>query len=582
MRATVFRCVFLFFLPAILLPYLLGGTVHAANDNAGSQQPAEVSAAETEDDTLSEAGPENLSAQTVNPTPAESPKFNIWQYEVEGITLLQPEAIQLALASYLGPDLDLDTVNKAAEALEVLYRDAGYPTVFVDVPEQNVVGGQVRLRVTEGVVSRVWVKDSDYFLLSDIKKRVPSLTPGQTLYIPAVQSELSALNTLSADLRVVPVLRPGRDPGTVEIDLKVNDSLPLHGSIEVNDYYSANTTETRLSANISYDNLWHKYHSFSLQAQTAPEETDEVRVFAGTYVLPVGGSSRLAFYLVDSDSEVATLGGNQSGNLLVLGDSSIFGSRYVRPLSSNPNFQHVLTLGLDYKDVEEEVLFPENPEDQGLRTPVSYGLWSAQYSATWRRPSSSTRFGVGTYFGLRGIGNGVDEFEDKRFKGEPNFFYLQTNFRRTDALPAGMSLVSRARLQFTRSSLISNEQLSLGGSGTIRGYLESQRLGDRGVHAGLEFYSPRFFKGVKSLTDFRVLAFVEGGELTILNPLPDQTDRFTLASAGLGLRFGGFGGLEFSLDWAYPLKDACDGACNESGDIEEGESRTVFQLRYAF
>ncbi|NDF95115.1 MAG: hypothetical protein EB107_04675 [Proteobacteria bacterium] len=35
--------------------------------------------------------------------------------------------------------------------------------------------------------------------------------------------------------RVTPSLRPGLEPGTVDIDLTVKDKLPLHGSVELSD-----------------------------------------------------------------------------------------------------------------------------------------------------------------------------------------------------------------------------------------------------------------------------------------------------------------------------------------------------------
>ena len=83
---------------------------------------------------------------------------------------------------------------------------------------------------------------------------------------------------------MTPVLRPGKTPGTVEVDLKVKDELPLHGSLELNDRYSTDTSRLRLSAMLRYDNLWQKEHSFSLQYQTAPEKPGEVKVWSGTYL----------------------------------------------------------------------------------------------------------------------------------------------------------------------------------------------------------------------------------------------------------------------------------------------------------
>jgi hemolysin activation/secretion protein len=52
-----------------------------------------------------------------------------------------------------------------------------------------------------------------------------------------VEREIVALNQW-LDRRVTPTLRGGVEPGTVDVDLKVKDILPLHGSVELNNRYS--------------------------------------------------------------------------------------------------------------------------------------------------------------------------------------------------------------------------------------------------------------------------------------------------------------------------------------------------------
>ena len=64
--------------------------------------------------------------------------------------MLPRPAIERAVYPFLGPDRTIDTVKQAADALEKAYKDAGYGAVFVDIPEQEVADGLVRLKVTEG------------------------------------------------------------------------------------------------------------------------------------------------------------------------------------------------------------------------------------------------------------------------------------------------------------------------------------------------------------------------------------------------------------------------------------------------
>ncbi len=520
---------------------------------------------------------------------AEAPKkpehkFNIWEFEVHGVNLIAPEIIENVLTPFVGPEKSFSTVELAAHALEKLYRDSGYPVVVVDIPEQDVVGGKVKLAVTEGVISHVRVTGSDYFLLSDIKQRVPSLKEGGPLYIPKLQQELNKLNSLSSDLRVVPVLKEGDSPGAVQVELKVKDQLPLHGEIEYNNYASANTTPTRLSASVGYENLWNKFHNFSLMMQVTPENTDEINVLVGTYVLPIeDGASRLALYGVYSDSkigEVIVLPGGQR----VIGHSQIAGLRYVKPMNVSSDFQHVLTLGLDYKDTSNDINgLDKSSKPFSLTTPLSLVVWAAEYKATWRQPEHTTQLGGGVYFGLNNIVNNYQEFKDSRYGAKPNFIYWKAFTQRNTNLPADFLLINKLKLQYTESPLVSNEQLSIGGTTSVRGYFESQNMGDRGVITTVELYTPKLLKDFKNISDLKLYTFLEGGSVEVLKPLPDQKSAFDLASAGVGVELSLFKNLKAELSWAYPLKDACGGVCGKSvSDVERGESHTGFDLTYKY
>jgi len=510
-----------------------------------------------------EANPEEAAADA----PVSDKRFDIWEYRVEGNTLLGASNIESAVSPFLGPQHLIGDVNEAAANLERAYRDAGYPTIFVDVPEQDVVGGIVTLRVVEGHLDRVRIEGARYFTLSGIRNKMQSLEPGQALHVPTMQKELSALNALSPDMKVVPVLKPGKTPGAVDLDLKVKDQRPLHGSVELNNYSSANTTDTRASVSLSYDNLWQKQHSLGVQWQTSPENTDEVNVLVATYIAPwLDTNNRVAFYVVDSKSDVASV-----GDINVIGNGRIYGARFVTPLPSDRTFVHSLSMGADYKDYSEIIrLDPANKID----TPIAYGVWSFQYNASQFTNASQTQWTLGANFGIRGVGNADSEFIDKRNKAHANFTFLRGSMSRTDFLPADWQIGSELHAQISDSPLINNEQFSAGGVHSVRGYYESQALGDNGLTASLELRTPHLFKSIQSIDDLRLLTFIEGARLKVQDALPDQDNSIDLASIGLGLNLKALNSFDFSLDWGYALKD--------SGTIERGDNRLNAGMEWKF
>ena len=123
-----------------------------------------------------------------------------------------------------GPERTVADVEDARRSLEELFRDSGYGTVVVNIPEQDVIDGLVRLDIVEGTVDRVLVTGARYFSPEQIKARTPALAQGEVPYLPQVQQELTTLNAASRDRRITPILRPGRREGTVEVDLQVEDN----------------------------------------------------------------------------------------------------------------------------------------------------------------------------------------------------------------------------------------------------------------------------------------------------------------------------------------------------------------------
>ncbi|MBI3545018.1 MAG: ShlB/FhaC/HecB family hemolysin secretion/activation protein [Gammaproteobacteria bacterium] len=507
---------------------------------------------------------------------ATAPNFTVMEYQIEGNSVLPVMAIEQAVYPHLGEGKTIDDVEGARKSLEQTYQKAGYSTVFVDIPEQDVVNGVVRLRVIEGRVSRLSVTGSRYYSLGRIRAQVPALAAGSVPYLPAVQQQVNAVNNVSADRQITPVFRAGRTPGTVDVELKVKDQPPWHASLEVNNRYSGNTSRTRASGQLRYDNLWQRGHSLSLQYQTAPQKTDEVSVASVSYLLRADNDDDLtALYAVRSRSDVAAV-----GDISVIGSGDIYGLRRIIPLPPGKQYFHSLSLGIDLKDFRENVVLQGA---DSVETPIRYLSFSIAYNASLPGETASNQFSASLNFSLRGLadrkidclGQEVDQFECKRFNAHSNYFYLKGDYQRTQRLAQGMSWIAKIGGQLADQPLISNEQFSAGGADSVRGYLESERLGDNGLQASLEWRSPSLGgENTAGVQELLLLIFTDAAYLRVNHPLPEQQARFNLMSAGSGVRFTAWKNWQGELDWARAFKD---GAVTKSG-----MDRLHFKLEYGF
>jgi hemolysin activation/secretion protein len=493
--------------------------------------------------------------------------FDIWEYRLLGNTKLAPLDIERTLYPFLGPAKTFDSIEAARTAMEKYYHDQGFGTVYVDIPEQEVKDGIVRLHVTEGRLGRVRISGARFFANKIIRAEVPEAQVGTVPNINSLQQQLAALNSQTADRAVAPVLRAGKTPGTVDLELKVQDRLPLHTGLELNNGYTADTNTLRANVSLAYENLWQSRDSLSLQYQGTPQDLSNVKVYAGTYVHRFGsGKPALAFYAVSSNSDVATI-----GTLSVLGVGKIFGTRLVLPIDSGAGRSENITLGLDYKKFRNNITVTK---DQRLGTYVRYLPLSVNYSLNLAGEHSTTAFSGGLTWAIRGLGGTASQFEDSRYLAKTNFFYFRGSASRLQELPWRLSLNVDLDAQFAAEPLISNEQFSAGGQQNVRGYYEAEELGDSGIRGAVELRSPPLQAAFWNQSRAYAYTFYDGALLSLRSPLPGQDRSTTLHSVGLGLRVSTLDRLDANIDWAYVLESA--------QRTQRGDSRFNFSVRYAF
>jgi hemolysin activation/secretion protein len=110
-----------------------------------------------------------LAMATATTALAVDERFDISRFQVEGNTLLPAAEVERLVGPLAGPQRGFADIQLAVEALQAAYRKAGYSTVLVSVPEQELAGGAVKLLVRESVISSITVTGNEHFDEANIR-----------------------------------------------------------------------------------------------------------------------------------------------------------------------------------------------------------------------------------------------------------------------------------------------------------------------------------------------------------------------------------------------------------------------------
>jgi len=516
--------------------------------------------------------------QPVTPPAEVQQKLFFREIRVAGAQSLPRIEVEEAVYPFLGPGRTFEDLQKAAAALEKVYHEKGYKATQVIIPEQSGAGGLMLLQAVEGKVGSLRVKGAKYFLPSRVKVMARSLAEGKVINFNDVTRDIVALNK-TADRSVDPKLTPTGEPGVFDVDLNVKDTLPLHGRVELNNRRSANTTDLRVNASLSYANLWQLGHTIGGSMQLSPENQSEVKVFSGFYIWRFADPDWLSVLVsyTKQDSNVSSLGGST-----VLGKGEIVGVRGIATLPGADNFFHSLSTGFDYKHFRQTL----NTGTVSDITPITYVPVTLSWDGTWIHKKDdvvkgTTEMSAGVTANLRGLGSSASKLDRNRFGSDGNFFYFRGEIAHTAKLRKDWELFLKVHGQASDQPLVNSEQAAGGGMGTVRGYIEAEAVGDNAIFGTAELRTPSLLRETKKDGDpkkpedrtgdeWRFYTFFDAGTVTLHKALAQQTSSYQLASFGLGMELQLRKHFHALAELALPLKSV--------GETSVHEARVNFRL----
>jgi len=195
--------------------------------------------------------------------PPEGEKVLIKTITVTGVTLLAQKEIDEIIAEFQNKEISLREMQKAADLITDSYRIKGYVTSRAYLPPQKIEEGILEIRVVEGITGDIEIKGNQYFKTSLYRKQI-RLKKGDPFDYELLRKGLSRINQL-ADRNAKAVLMPGKEAGSTDILLEVQDRLPIHIGLDWDTFGSRYIEKDRYRVTLTHNNLLGLDDIFSLQ-----------------------------------------------------------------------------------------------------------------------------------------------------------------------------------------------------------------------------------------------------------------------------------------------------------------------------
>lgn len=486
------------------------------------------------------------------PEQAGNVKLTLTQLSITGNTAFSAAELEQLARDLFGKEISLLDIYRLRDAITQKYGDAGFGLSKAIVPQQRIQKeGIVQLQIIEGYVDEVIVEGAtqdqrDY--LAHAAERIKAEKP---LNAKTLERYLLLANDRFA-IKVTSTLRASeKTPAASTLILKVNSAPMIDGGVNLDNRGTLAVGRTQLNSDLSVNGLLGRASKSTLGYATV-EQASELRYWSlsHTEIVSHEGTSLTIGY-TNSHSKPGTA---LLRRLEQQSQSENWSIRAAHPFIRTRQENLTARVRFDHQNTEGQAL--------GQTTSLDH-IRSLRFGLIY---DNADRFdGINQALleyssGLKGLGAGDNDSPLKsRADGRYNYQKLTLNLSRTQELEALSPVLSALSVnaammgQYSPTGLLSSEECGIGGSQFGRAYDFSEILGDSCMAGSVELRY-RINTQATPLQYAQVYTFYDAGRTmnhTALNAA-DQRAK-TLASSGLGFRFGIWKFLSGSLEASKPL-----------------------------
>ncbi len=474
--------------------------------------------------------------------------FTLKDVVFEGADRLPVPDRHALIAPYLGRCVAFTDVNELLRAVTDLYAARGYVTTRATLPQQDIGGGVLTIRVVEGRLQGFRWNGEPADDRSEVVTAFPAQA-GETLNLRDIEQGIDQINRLrsnDAKVRLIPGDQPGDSliaidnapaktwrvtAGADNSGQRATGELQVKESVEIEDLLGLNDT---------FGVFHNQDHLDNSSQRSSRSWAVNGSVPYGSWRLNGGYNDMRYRSPIYGQGQIFQSAGSQRAVSLGLD----------RLLYRDGDGKTFASLSLTYKTIINSIVATEIESSSPKLAIVGAGVDDV------RRLLGGVLHSDVQYAGGLHLWGARDDSSD--WSGSPKAQYtaLQGDISYGHPIGAfGLDLTwsISAHGQWTNDSLYSTEQISLGSETTVRGYKEQILEGNRGGSLRNEL-SAAVPTGLARLDDtlgvFRPFIGYDIGVITHFHPEGAIPGR--LSGAALGVRLGG-PWLEGELTYAWPL-----------------------------
>jgi hemolysin activation/secretion protein len=472
-------------------------------------------------------------------------RFSIKKIEVLGNTIFQPEISKIVQKYEQKKEISFDDLINLRTEITQLYVDNGYVTsgafILNDRPD-DIENGNVTIQVVEGKLEGLEIKGLQRLEDSYVRNRIKIATT-----VPLNKQRIEeALQLLQLDPiigRVNAELIAGSSPGLNILQVELTEAPAFHTGIVIANNQSPSIGSNQASIFAVHDN----FTGFGDQLSLEYGLTEGLDIYNISYKLPINAKNgTLNVRYGNNNSKITEAPFN---NLDIRSNSETLSFGFRQPLIRKPQTEFAVGIGFDLRRSQTFLLdnipfsFSEGAENGESRVSV------IRFYQDWVHRNATEVLAARSQFSF-----GIDAFDAtvNSTGTDARFFSWLGQFQWVQQLTNRILLLTRIDTQLTPDSLLSLEKFSIGGVDTVRGYRQNQLVSDNGILGAVELRIPLSSNPIT----LQLTPFLEIG--SGWNNRGDNPNPSLIASAGLGMEWQVFRGLNVRLDYGIPLFEVKD------------------------